>query len=153
MKLPSFREIARGLVGLFLAAFLIYSDKILSWYQALPLVVNWSASAIVCGILLILGDYIRRHPRKIKPHTKPLQEAVGDVRFALFTFIFVGVGDSFYKLDVFLYSFYLYWGTWVVFGLQALLMVTISGLQYERLNWGYRLAKFVFKIGRRLAKR
>ncbi len=151
--MPSAREIIRGIVGALVVGFLLSSDRILSWYQVLPWQVTWSGAG-VSGVIAAITIYcVRRWPSRIQPHREVIRESLGDIRFALFAFVFIGVGDDFYQLDLFLSRFYLNWGTWVVFGFQALLLVTIAGLQFERLNWGARLARFGFRMVRRLIRR
>ncbi len=151
--MPSAREIIRGIVGALVVGFLLYSDRILSWYKDLPWQATWSGAG-VSGVIAAITIYcVLRWPSKIQLHREVIRESLGDIRFALFAFVFVGVGDGFYQLDVFLSRFYLNWATWVVFGFQALLIVTIAGLQFDRLNWGARLARFGFTIVRRLIRR
>ncbi len=111
-KLPSAHEIIKGIVGALVVGFLLYSDRVLSWYQALPWQVTWSGAG-VSGVIAAITIYcVRRWPSKIQPHREVIQESLGDIRFAIFAFVFVGVGDDFYQLDVFLSRFYLNWATW-----------------------------------------
>jgi hypothetical protein len=149
-KLPSTSEqVGAGVIVLFV----LFGDKILSWYIELPWYVTWSGAGVAGVIMTIFILCTRRWPSKIRPHRELIREGLEDVKFTLFAFVFVGGSDVFLKLETFLFSFYLYPGPWIMLGFQALLLVTIAGLQYDRLNWGARLAGFGFRIVRSLIRR
>jgi hypothetical protein len=111
--LPSTRgEIGAGIIVLFV----LFGDKILSWYVGLPWQVTWSGAGIVDAIMIIFVLCARRWPSKIRPHRELLRKGLEDIKFTLFAFVFIGVSDVFYKLDTLLFSFYLYPGPWIIWG-------------------------------------
>ena len=142
-------KIGAGVVALFV----LFGDKILSWYIGFPWFVTWGGAGVVGVILTIFIYVIRRWPSKIRPHADALKKGLEDVRFALFSFIFVGVSDVFYKLDAFLFNFYTYPGPWIMLGLQAMFLVNIAGLQYEEFNLGAKMINAIIRALRGIVRR
>ena|SRR5713101_4726690 len=122
--------------------------------QGLPWQITWAAVGVV-GVIVGLTVYIARHwPDKIRPHRETILSGLGQVRFAIFAFLFVGFGDVFLKLDSFLISFYAYPGVWLTFGLQGLLLLEVVALQYPRANiMGEACARGVRYLWNRLKNR
>ena len=102
------------------------------------------------AILAVFTYCARRWPAKIEPHRDIVREGLGQIQFALFSFAFVGIGDVFYKLDIFMISFYMNPGAWILFGVQAFILSCVAGIQYPRLNLVGRAGvcglKFVWRL-------
>jgi hypothetical protein len=114
--------------------FLLYNDRLFEWYKGLPWQITWGALGVVGVIVGVIVYIARRRPEMVRPHREMILSGLGQVKFAIFSFLFVGFGDAFLKLDSFLISFYAYPGVWITFGLQGLLLLQVVGLQYPRAN-------------------
>jgi hypothetical protein len=128
------RGIIRSIGRLIFVLFLLYSDRILSFYTSLPLLVTWSGATVAIAALFVLTYCARRWTAKIEPYRDIIREGLGQIQFALFSFAFVGIGNVFYKLDVFMILFYMNPGAWILFGVQAFILSCVAGIQYPQLN-------------------
>jgi len=133
--------------------FVLFGDKILAWYIGLPWQVTWSGVGVVGVFIIVLKILIRKWPSKIRAHREALRKGLDDIRFALFSFVFVGVSDVFYKLDLFLFSFYTYPGPWLMLGVQVFFLVNLAGLQYDQLNLGAKMVDGSLVAVRKLIRR
>jgi hypothetical protein len=136
----------KGKIGAAIVAlFVLFGDRILSWYMQLPLWETWSGAGVVGLFILGFIRFVKKYPDKIRPHKDAIKAAIGDVKFSLFAFVFVGVSDMFYKLDTFLFSFWMYPGPWIVLGFQTAFLINIAGLEYDELNFGAKLGNWFWK--------
>jgi hypothetical protein len=150
----SIRKSLKQMGTIIFFGFLLYNDRLFEWYKGLPWQITYGAVGVV-GLIVGITVYIARHwPEKVRPHRELILSGLGQIRFAIFAFLFVGFGDVFLKLDQFLISFYMYPGVWITFGLQGLLLLQVVGLQYPQANvMGNAMARGVRYLWNRLKKR
>jgi hypothetical protein len=132
------------------ALFVLFGDRILSWYMGLSPWETWSGAGVVGLIMLAFIRFVKKHPDRIRPHRDAIKAALADIKFSLFAFVFVGLSDVFYNLDRFLFSFWMYPGPWIVLTFQAAFLVNIAGLEHDELNLAAKLGDFVWKRARDL---
>ena len=122
--------------------FVIFSDTFYDRFIELPLLVTYSGAAIVCILLGLLALAYRRWPKRFEPFRNGIKNVLGQVSDSLFSFVFVGlVIRAFYPLDVALLPFYQNWWAWLIFFLEANLLLSIwSFKNHQDLHW--RAIKF-----------
>ncbi len=153
-KLTTGIEVIKWIGRASLFGFVMFYDRILAWYLGLAWQLTWSVGGVVFAVTGAFLYARHRWPSKFQPgQHEAVREGLGQVQDSLLAFLFVGHVDVFYKLDVVLSSFYWHWTTWLVFGVQALMLSNVMALKYPQFNWGLKISKFVWGRIRRLATR
>ena len=117
--------------------FVIFSDAIYDRLIERPLLVTYSGATMVCILLCLIALTYRRWPKKFELFRNGIKNVLGQLSDSLFSFVLVGlVIRAFYPLDVALLPFYQNWWVWLIFFLEANLLLSLwSFKNHQDLHW------------------
>jgi len=119
------KKLARA-VSSTIPLFIIFSDTIYDRYISLPLLITYSGATVICIMLALLAFAFRRWPKQFEPYRNSIKDVLGQLSDSMFSFVMaVLVIRAFYPLDLALLPFLHNWWVWLIFFLEANLLLTL----------------------------
>ncbi len=122
---------------------LLGEERAYGWLRYAPFPLNWEAAIVFSSCLVsFILLWKRRYPENFQLHRQTLRAIFGEAFDSLWTYLFVGVLDVFWVLDLVLVPVIWFWGVWIIFVSEAALIIAMIEWRFGT-GWRETVLRFL----------